>query len=110
MRVDPGFVDSAPMSMMSAPISSSSMRAREGAVRVGILPAVGERIRGDVEDPEHHRPLAELDLPLFQFPEIKLSHRLLLSHFRANNDAHVETVFGCSCPSVARVFTPSRYQ
>ena len=55
--------------------------AREGAVRVGILAAVGEGIGRDVEDAQDHRPLAKLDFPLFQFPEVKLSHRLLLSHF-----------------------------
>src|SRR5206468_579246 len=44
------------------------------------LPAIGERIRCDVQDAEHHRPLAKLDFPLLQFPKVKLSHRILLSH------------------------------
>ena len=48
-RAEPGRVDSAPMSMMSAPSSSSSM-ARAKARSGSILAAVGKRVGSDVED------------------------------------------------------------
>jgi len=49
-------------------------RAREGTVGLGIFSAVGEGIRGQVQHAHEHGALAELNLPLIQFPVKKLPH------------------------------------
>jgi len=49
--------------------------AREGAVGIGVLAAVGEGVRCDVEDSHQGSALPELDLPLLQLPVEEFSHR-----------------------------------
>ena len=49
----PGRVDSPPTSTISAPSSIIWLRSRDRPFTVEPLPAVGERVGGDVEDPHH---------------------------------------------------------
>ena len=73
MRDDPGRVDSAPMSMMSAPCSSSLDGAGEGAIGILVFPAVRERIRSDVDHAHDQRSFAAQQFALAQFPDVGAS-------------------------------------
>jgi hypothetical protein len=75
MRADPGLVDSAPISTIRA-LFFQFDGAREGAVGVRILAAVGEGIGRDVQHPHQHGAFSEPDLALLEFPEEEFSHRL----------------------------------
>ena len=74
MRGESGRVDSAPISMMSAPCSSSSERAREGAVGVDVAAAIGERIGRHVEHAHNGGALAEPNFATLELPEKEFSH------------------------------------
>ena len=46
---------------------------REGAIRIQVFAAIGERIGRDVQHAHDQRALAELQLAAFDFPEVRFA-------------------------------------